>query len=180
MTKFSKISDALQAALAGFCTEQEILSDYMQDGEVENLLDAAFAVMNRIPAGGLREIPIYRYHFYAGDKFTDEIFPSEIQNNGLLCKHAVHLANIQLDNYIDRINGSKAVSRGYDVVYDLDSDEIRLLYYIITSDDSITTVYRTNAETFENFCTPEFIIDLTSQIISKLKRSHISMEREEK
>ena len=57
------------------------------------------------------------------------------------------------------------------MVYDLDSQEIKLLYRIMTVDESVTTLYRVDTDLFEDFDVYEFMIDISSQMIGKLKQS---------
>ena len=58
MMRFSLINDEMQAAMVQFCTEQDILSEYLPEDEIESLVEAAFNVMNRIPNTGLHETEI--------------------------------------------------------------------------------------------------------------------------
>ena len=168
MMRFTKVNDDIQAALVQFCVEQETMSEYMAENEIESVVESAFSVMNRIPAAGMRVAPIYRYHLYAGTAFTDEIFPYSIKENGVLYNNAIHLGTFLIDSYRASSDETKLIARGYDVIYDLDSSEIRLLYRIATTDDSMTTLYRVDTDLYEDFNFYEFIIDLTSQIIAKL------------
>lgn len=168
MMRFTKVNDDIQAALVRFCTEQETLSEYMSENEIEYVVESAFSVMNRIPTTGMRVEPIYRYHLYAGAAFADEIFPYSIKENGVLYNNAIQLGTFLIDSYRASSDETKRIVRGYDVVYDLDSSEIRLLYRIATTDDSMTTLYRVDTDLYEDFNFYEFIIDLSAQMIAKL------------
>ncbi len=168
MMRFTKVNDDIQAALVQFCVEQETMSEYMAENEIESVVESAFSVMNRIPATGMRVAPIYRYHLYAGAAFTDEIFPYSIKENGVLYNNAIHLGTFLVDSYRASSDETKLIARGYDVIYDLDSSEIKLIYRIAITDDGVTTLYRVDTELFEDFNFYEFIIDLTSQMIAKL------------
>lgn len=167
--RFTMMNDAMQMALMEFCAEQELMSDYMDENELGSLVEAAFAVLNRIPAADMKEFRVYRYHFYAGKDYTHEIFPEHIRENGLLCERAIHLATIPLDNYA--AGDSRLIYRGYDVVYDVNKEHIMLLYHIIMADKDVTTIYRTETETYEDFDSYEFIIELAAQMAAKLKRN---------
>lgn len=171
MMRFNVMNDDMQSALTQFCMEQELMTDYMEEGEVESLVESAFAVMNRIPCTGMKKTAMYRYHFYAGDELTDEIFPENVRDNGLLVSAAVHLGTITVADYCSDENPSRMVSRGYDVVYDLETEQIRLFYSIATSDDEIVTVYRVEVDSYDSFDLQEFMIELSAQMIAKLKRN---------
>ena len=75
------------------------------------------------------------------------------------------------DTYTADDNEAATIARGYDVVYDIKSSEIKLLYRIMTTDDNLTTFYRVNTDVYEDFDVYEFIIDISSQIVGKLKQS---------
>lgn len=169
MMRFTKVNDDIQTALVQFCVEQETMSEYMPENEIESVVESAFSVMNRIHETGLRTAPIYRYHLYAGDAFTDEIFPNSIKENGVLYNSVIHLGTFLIDSYCASSDETKLITCGYDVIYDFDSSEIKLIYCISITDDSMTTTYRVDTELYEDFNFYEFIIDLTSQMVSKLK-----------
>lgn len=171
MMKFTKLSNNIQDALYDFCLEQESMNGYVSDEEIDILLESAFAVFDRLHGTSLPVVPVYRYHMYAGEQFTDEILPISIKENGSLYDRIVHLGTFMLDSYSDDNDKVMAVERGYDVVYDLDSGEIKLLYRIMTKDGSVTTLYRVDTDLFEDFDVHEFIIDISSQIIGKLRQS---------
>lgn len=71
-----------------------------------------------------------------------------------------------LDGYSDE-SGETSVIRGYDVLYDCDSNEVKLFYRITTSDSNVTTNYRIETEIYEMFDFYEFIIDLSAQLLGK-------------
>lgn len=171
MMKFTKLTDNVKEAMLQFCFEQETMNRYANEEEVKNIIESAFAVLNRMPAVSLPVVPIYRYHMYAGEQFTDEILPNSIKENGILYDEAIHLGTFMLDSYSADTEEAKAIIRGYDVVYDLDSKEIKLLYRLMTTDNSVTTLYRVDTDLYEDFDVYEFIIDISAQIIGKLKQS---------
>lgn len=170
MMKFTKIAEDMQGAMVQFCMEQGAMNGYVDEETVENMVESAFAVMNRIYGAALPKVPLYRYHMYAGDEFTDEIFPNSIKENGVLYDNIIHLGTFKADGYYDKLTDD-TVYRGYDVVYDTEEQKIRLLYRIQTKDNSVTTLYRVDTELFEDFDVYEFIIDISVQIISRLKQS---------
>ena len=176
MMRFSLINDEMQAAMVQFCTEQDILSEYLPEDEIESLVEAAFNVMNRIPNTGLHETEIYRYHFYTENDAQQEIFPDYIKDNGLLFPSAIHLATINCDEYISDSGIQKLVTCGYDVIYDLVTEEIRLLYRIVNNDAAVTSVYRVEADSLEDFDAREFIIEVTSQMLAKLRHNQGNTE----
>ena len=159
--RFTLMNDAMQAAMVQFCTEQDFLSEYLPEDEIESLVEAAFNVMNRIPNSGLNET---------------EIFPDYIKDNGLLCPAAVHLATINCDEYISDSGIQKLVTRGYDVIYDLVTEEIRLLYRIVNNDAAVTSVYRVEVDSLDDFNAREFIIEVTAQMLNKLRHNQGSTE----
>ena len=108
---------------------------------------------------------------YAGEQYTDEIFPESIKENGTIYEKAIHLGTFMIDSYTADTEEARAIARGYDVVYDLESCEIKLLYRVMTTDDSVTTLYRVDTDVYEDFDVYEFVIDISSQIMGKLKQS---------
>lgn len=154
-----------------FCFEQETMNRYANEEEVENIVESAFAVLNRMSAVSLPVVPVYRYHMYAGERYTSEMLPESIKENGILYDNAVHLGTFMLDSYSADMEEAKAIIRGYDVIYDLDSKEIKLLYRLMTADNSVTTLYRVDTDLYEDFDVYEFMIDISTQIIGKLKQS---------
>lgn len=171
MMRFTKVAENIQAALVQFCMEQKSMNGYADKEDIEALVESAFAVMNRIPQTSVKVLPIYRYHMYTGEQYTDEIFPDSIKENGVLYDRIIHIGTFVIDSYAANSEGKRAILRGYDVVYDLDSQEIKLLYHIMTADESVTTLYRVDTDLFEVFDVYEFMIDISSQMIGKLKQS---------
>lgn len=171
MMRFTKITEDMQSALMQFCMEQQAMNRYVNEENMENLIESAFAVFNKISDAGLPVVPIYRYHLYAGAHFTDEIFPYSIKENGVLYDKIIHLGTFLIDSYLSDTEETRSIVRGYDVVYDLDTQQIKLLYRIVTTDNSLTTIYRVDTDLYEDFDVNEFMIDISSQIICKLKQS---------
>lgn len=171
MMRFTKITDNMKEAMLQFCFEQETMNRYANEEEVKNMVESAFAVLNRMPTVSLPVVPVYRYHMYAGEQYTDEILPNSIKENGILYDEAIHLGTFMLDSYSADTEETRAIIRGYDVVYDLDSEKIKLLYRLMTADNSVTTLYRVDTDLYEDFDVNEFMIDISAQIIGKLKQS---------
>ena len=86
-----------------------------------------------------------------------------------LCERCLHLGMFLANEYSN--NTDKIITRGYDLVYDLDREEIILLYRVIFSDNNIVTIYRVETEWIEDFDVTEFMLDLTAQITAKLKQN---------
>jgi len=169
--RFTKLTDDMREAMFQFCMEQTEMNGYTGEEEIEVLVDSAFNVFEKIPATALPVVPVYRYHMYAGEQFTDEIFPDSIKENGKIYDRAVHLGTFMIDSYSADTEEAKAIARGYDVFYDIDSGEIKLLYRVMISDDSITTLYRVDTDIYEDFDVYEFVIDISTQIMGRLKQS---------
>ena len=89
----------------------------------------------------------------------------------MLFPAAVHLATLGCGEYISDGGIQKLVTRGYDVVYDLVTEEIRLLYRIVNNDEAVTSVYRVEVDSLENFDVQEFIIEVTAQMLNKLRHN---------
>lgn len=171
MMRFTKLTEDMREAMFQFCMEQTEMNGYTGEEEVEALVNSAFDVCDRIPATALPIVPVYRYHMYAGEQFTDEILPESIKENGTIYDRAIQLGTFMIDSYSADTEETKAIIRGYDVVYDLDSEEIKLLYRVMTTDNSVTTLYRVDTDLYEDFDVYEFIIDISAQIIGRLKQS---------
>jgi len=171
MMRFNKIIDGMREALFQFCMEQSAMNGYTSVEEIEALVNSAFDVFNRIPATSFSSAPVYRYQIYAGEELTDEIFPEEIRENGKLFERSIHFGTFMIDGYSACTDETKGIARGYDVVYDFKSGEIKLLYSVMTTDDSVTTIYRVETDVYEDFNLYEFMIDISSQIIGKLNQS---------
>lgn len=166
---FAAIKNEIKDALLCFCLEQCSVNGGVAVDEVENLVNKAFEVFEKNPCAHIDPISLYRYHLYAGERYTDEIFPDNIKENGVICERCLHLGTFLAKEYSDNVN--KIITLGYDVVYDLDKEEIKLLYRVVFSDNIIVTVYRVETEYFEDFDVTGFMLDLTSQIAGKLKQN---------
>ncbi len=165
---FAAIKSEIKDALLCFCLEQCSASGSVIVGEVENLVGKAFEVFGKTPSAHIDPIILYRYHLYAGEKYTEEIFPAEIRDNGVLCERCLHLGTFLANEYS---NTEKIITCGYDVVYDLDREDIVLLYRVVYTDNSVVTIYRVETEWIEDFDVTAFMLDLTAQITAKLKQN---------
>lgn len=166
---FAAIKNEIKDALLCFCLEQCSASGGVYVEDVENLVNKAFEVFAKTPLAHIDPISLYRYHLYAGEKYTEEIFPDNIKENGVICERCLHLGTFLADEYSDKNN--KILTRGYDVVYDLDIEQMLLIYRVMYSDNDIVTVYRVETKWFEDFDVTEFMLDLTSQLAAKLKQN---------
>lgn len=171
MIRFNKISTQIKEAMFKFCMEQSVMNGYSDKAETYAIVKSAFNVIDKIQGTSLPVEPVYRYIMYAGEQFTDEILPADIKENGEIFKRTISLGSFLLDSYSSDTCEGNLIMRGYDVVYDIDSKEIVLLYRIMTTDDDITTVYRVDTDIYEDFDVFEFIIDISAQIIIRLKQS---------
>ena len=166
---FAAIKNEIKDALLCFCLEQCSVNGGVTVDEVENLVNKAFSVFGKNPCAHIDPISMYRYHLYAGEQYTYEIFPDEVRDNGVLCERCLHLGTFLANEYSD--NTDKIITRGYDVVYDLDREEMILLYRVVFSDNNIVTIYRVETEWIEDFDVTEFMLDLTAQIAAKLNQN---------
>lgn len=171
MMRFTKLTDDMREAMFQFCLEQSAMNGYVGEEEIETLVDSAFDVFDKLPATSLPVAPLYRYNMYAGEQFTSEILPDDIKENGVLCRNSVMLGTFMIDSYSANTEEERAILRGYDVVYDIDSGEIQLVYRVMTTDDSVTTIYRVDTDIYEDFDVYEFVIDVSTQIMGRLKQS---------
>lgn len=166
---FAAIKNEIKDALLCFCLEQCSANGGASVCEVENLVNKAFEVFAKNPSGMIDSISLYRYHLYAGEKYTEEIFPDNIKENGVICERCLHLGTFLANEYSN--NTDKIISRGYDLVYDLDIEQMLLIYRVVYSDNDVVTIYRVETEWFEDFDVTEFMLDLTAQITAKLNQN---------
>lgn len=168
---FAAIKNEIKDALLCFCLEQCSMCGGVAVDEMENLVNKAFEVFGKNPSGMIDPISLYRYHLYAGEQYTNEILPEDIMENGVICERCLHLGTFLANEYSN--NTAKIITRGYDLVYDLDSEEMLLLYRVVYADNDVVTIYRVETEWFEDFDITEFMLDLTAQIAAKLKQNGI-------
>ena len=99
-------------------------------------------------------------------KFNDEVETESDEN--IYSERCLHLGTFLANEYS---NTEKIITRGYDVVYDLNREEMILLYRVVFSDNNIVTIYRVETEWIEDFDVTEFMLDLTAQITAKLNQN---------
>ena len=165
--KFMTITNGMIDALHDFIMEQ--MTDDLDAYDVYSMLDAAFEQLDRIKGGVLPVGSIQRYAFTAVGGYSDDILPVEKENCGTIYKNMIHLGTVFTDKFEMDEPTEKKMICGYDVVYDLDSCEVKALYRIEFSDSDVTTVYRVETERFEDLFAAEFIISLSVQIAEKLR-----------
>lgn len=170
MMRFLKISEDILEALVEFCSEQNCANSYVSEDEIETLVESAIVVMNKIPESKLPVVKLYQYNMFAGVEFTDEILPKNIKEKGLLYDNVIHLGTFMIDSYAANTKEMNAIVTGYDVIYDIKNAEIKLLYKVMITNDSVTTLYRVDTDLYEDFDVYEFIIDLTSQLTVRLRQ----------
>ena len=178
MMRFTKISEDIFEALVQFCSNQNCASGYVSEDEIESLVESAIVVMNKIPEAKLPVVELYQYNMFAGGEFTDEILPENIKEKGLLYDNVIHLGTFMIDSYATNTKEMNAIVTGYDVIYDIKNTEIKLLYKVMITNDSVTTLYRIDTDLYEDFDVYEFIIDLTSQLTVRLRQGLSMIESE--
>lgn len=103
--------------------------------------------------------PKRRYRIISGGK-DKNLLPTCVMENDILCGNGITLC------YINSAKGSEIA--GYEVVYDCDCDVVRLFYKVTLRCGNAVTVYRTEADTIENFVFFNFFIELSSQLNSMI------------
>ena len=149
--RFIKITNSLKEALFDFIMEQS--GGDFDEIDISSMVETAFEELGKVRGGILPVTSI--------DRITVN---GDTVENPVMFKNAIHLAAIDPDEYGD----NDTVRFGYDVVYDLDSWEIKLLYRVTVSHDDTTLICRTETDCIEDFYAPEFIISLTVQLSEKL------------
>ena len=171
MMRFAAVSNDMKEAMFRFCMEQATGNGRTTAEDVRRLTDKAFEMFNKIPYSGIVAVPLYRYTINAGEKFTEEILPVEVKQNGIISERCIILGTIMLDSYSSENDESKNIVRGYDVVYEPDSKTVNLYYRIMVIDESIVTLYRVETDMHEDFDVYEFMLEISSQISGKLRQS---------
>lgn len=170
MMKFITIKTQMIEAIYEFCMEQMEGCEYT-DTEVKALIDTAFGELVKIKSSGLPVSEIKRYDLFVSGGYSSEILPPFEDASGVICREMVHLASFTLDEYGSTDCPYKRIERGYDVIYDVRSGEVKLLYKVDISDNDVTSVYRVETDLYENFCTADFIIKLSIQLAGKLRNA---------
>lgn len=167
MMRFSAVANDMREAVFRFCMEQCSVNSSVSVDEIKKLVTTAFDVFNKVSYAGIGTTPFYSYHMYAGEQYTNEIFPENIKQNGVITERGVLLGTFIVDGY-SADTTDKVIMRGYDVVYDPDERTVKLLYRIMISDEDATTVYRVETELYEEFDVYSFILDMTAQMSGRL------------
>lgn len=168
MIRYVNIADDLKEAMLKFCVEQ---SPYESVGDIKKLVDSAFSTFSKIPESGFRITPVYRYAFYVGDDYIDEIYPDSVNENGVLIERAIYLDTLIIGHYI--CDSGERIKRGYDIYYNLDKREIALVYRIEVINNGVKNTYRVETDLFEDFDVWEFMFDITTDVSNILKQNLI-------
>lgn len=168
MIRYVNIADDLKEAMLKFCVEQ---SPYESVEDIKKLVDSAFSTFEKIPKKWFRITPVYRYIFYVGDNYIDEIYPDSVKENGVLIERAVYLDTFIIGHYI--CDSGERIKRGYDIYYDLDKREISLVYRIEVINNGVKNTYRVETDLFEDFDAWEFMFDITTDVSNILKQNLI-------
>ena len=163
--RFITITNSMIEAIFDFILEQNddcTVADY----NIDSMLDTAFSELGNIRSGVLPVTSIHRYNIAVKGDDTDYLFPHEIEENGVLYKNMVQLVTFGTDEY--ESSDDKVITGGYDVIYDLDSCSVKVLYRVEISDDDVTTVYRVETDCMPGLYAGEFIVSLAVQLSEKL------------
>ena len=142
--RFITITDSMIEAIFEFVMEQNV-DNSVQDFNIDCMVTTAFEELGKVH-GVLPVTSIHRYNFNVRGGDSDYLFPAEIEEDT-----------------------DKLITSSYDVIYDLDSCSIKVLYRVEVSDDEITSVYRVETEKFEELYASEFIVSLAVQLSEKLR-----------
>ena len=152
-------------AIFNFILEQNddcTVADY----NIDSMLDTAVSELGNIRGGVLPVTTIHRYNISVKGDDTDFLFPREIEEKGVLYKNMVHLGTFGTDEY--ESSDDKVITGGYDVIYDLDSCSVKVLYRVEISDDDVTTVYRVETDCMPGLYAGKFIVSFAVQLSEKL------------
>lgn len=169
--KFKNVSDGMKNALFDFCMKQTCFKRYATYEEIEEMVYGAFYEMEGIPSTYFTVSPVYRYSMKANENLKEELLPCKASENSIMYQRAITLGTFMMDGFVSDCDDEVIATRGYEVIYDLDSREIKLLYYVTTRNDEITSMYRVEADMFEGFDEFIFIPELKYQMIEQLKQS---------
>ena len=168
MMRFIKYDSALLYAICDFCEEQ-----HKKNGDphfpiyhIISMLSAAYDDLDKI-GGVLPVTEIHRYHISCNN--AEDILPERMESNGVIYKNAVHLGTFipvyfDEDDYPDH-----NIRCGYDVIYDIDDNKVKLLYRAEISNDIITTLYRVEDDNYNFFDAADFLVSLMIQLAEKLR-----------
>ena len=159
------------AVFLPFSAKEIEQSPYESVEDIKKLVDSAFSIFEKIPKKWFRITPVYRYIFYVGDNYIDEIYPDSVKENGVLIERAIYLDTFIIGHYI--CDSGERIKRGYDIYYDLDKREISLVYRIEVINNGVKNTYRVETDLFEDFDAWEFMFDITTDVSNILKQNLI-------
>ena len=159
------------AVFLPFSAKEIEQSPYESVEDIKKLVDSAFSIFEKIPKKWFRITPVYRYIFYVGDNYIDEIYPDSVKENGVLIERAIYLDTFIIGHYI--CDSGERIKRGYDIYYDLDKREISLDYRIEVINNGVKNTYRVETDLFEDFDAWEFMFDITTDVSNILKQNLI-------
>ena len=166
--RFITITDSMIEAIFEFVMEQNADCTY-QDYNIDFMLTTAFGLLEKIRGGVLPVTAIHRYNFNIKGEGSNYIFPNDMEDSGVLYKNMIHLGTFNTEYYDSDDDMDKNISSGYDVIYDLDSCSVKVLYRVEVSDNDITTVYRVETDRLEELYAGEFIVSLAILLAEKLR-----------
>ena len=163
MVSISKI----QEALVEFCRFQ---AEYtVSETEVRKLIDAAFSAAEYTRRVSLVTHEISSYAVELDGEDETEFWDDDAFDASLVCEDGVILGTFLDEPLGGSVGGEVTVSKGYQVIYDCDTDDILLLYVVSTeSTDGMTTYYRVETEDFRNFNIYRFIVSVAMQTCMNL------------
>ena len=174
MIKFSVVASEIKAGVIRFCMEQKPFCNAAERAEITSFADSAFAVLDKYPDVYVSVTEVFRFFIYAGEEYTNEILPFSTYTKGILYKNSIVIGSVNTNQYYDDSVYSKGVICGYDIVYDLDTHTVKPIYRILVSDESVESIYRVNADIYEDFNPYEFIINVTSYLMSAFRESLVT------
>lgn len=148
-------------ALTDFCIEQ----DDNETADAETIAAMIVGLLEycdrRLPHFDIAADRICRYRFLNCGIDEKRLLPMNVKNNDVLCENGIVLCHITRNNLPI---GKMTRVAGYEVVYDCDDNVIRLFYKVTLCVGEVITIYRTEAECFENFDFFGFYAELTQQL----------------
>ncbi len=157
----------IQEALVEFCRFQ---AEYtVSETEVRKLIDAAFSAAEYTRRVSLVTHEISSYAVELDGEDETEFWDDDAFDASLVCEDGVILGTFLDEPLGGSVGGEVTVSKGYQVIYDCDTDDIMLLYVVSTeSTDGMTTYYRVETEDFKNFNIYKFIVSVAMQTCMNL------------
>lgn len=135
-------------ALTDFCIQQDVDETASEETIASMIGELLEYCDRRMPHLDFAAEKKYKYRFLNYGEDDSRILPRNIRNNDVLCENGMTLCCINTTNLPV---GTKVGMAGYEVVYDCDSDIIRLFYKVKFRDNEVITVYRTEVDNFKDF-----------------------------